>query len=92
MAERSESAWMMWLAVAGGFAVCCGLPFVALALAVGSTAAVLTGALWVAGGSAGIAAMLAGIYLARRRTAAKRVAVVPLEDVAPRSASDQRIP
>ena len=89
MAERSEPAWMMWLAVAGTFAVCCGLPIVAFAVAaVGTTAAVLTGVLWVAGGSAGIAAMLAGIYLARRRTAANRVAVVSLEDAASRSESD----
>lgn len=90
MGERPKSSRMLWLTAAGGIAVCCGLPVGLAIAAIGSTAAIVTGALWVALGGASITAMLVGIHLARRRAAANRTVFVPLEDFASRSELDRK--
>lgn len=69
MDEPSRPSWAPLAFVAGVVAICCSvLPVLALAvLGVGGAAAWLTGALWIAVGGGAIAAILATLYVVRRR-------------------------
>lgn len=83
MEERSHSPWVMWAVMAGTFALCCGLPIVALvAVAAGGTAAVLTGVLWLAFPSAAVAVVLAVVHFSRRRIRARISSFIPVQELA----------
>ena len=80
MADRVRPPWVAWAFVAGAFAICCGLPIVALiVLAAGGAAALVTGAFWVAFAAVALAAVLGGFHMVRRRATTGDNSFVPLE-------------
>lgn len=68
MPEPPGSKWRMFLVVLGIGAVCCSLPAIGLLVAVsGATVGLLTGALWILGGTVVMGGILVGVHVARRR-------------------------